>query len=61
MLAIDEIVDHAALDGTGTVEGVEGGKIFDARGLITAKDVAHAMRFKLEDGRRIAAGEIAYR
>ena len=57
MLAIDEVVDHAALNGAGAVEGVESGEILDARGLIAAKDVAHAVRFKLEDGGGVAAGE----
>ena len=57
VLAIDEIVDHTALNGAGTVKGVESGEIFDARGLIAAKNVAHAVRFKLEDGGGVAAGE----
>ena len=57
VLAIDEIVDHAALNGAGAVKGVERGEIFDASGLIAAKDVAHAVGFKLEDGSGVAAGE----
>ena len=32
-LALDEVVDHAALDGAGTVERVEGGEIFYRTGL----------------------------
>ena len=57
MFAVDEVVDHAALNGAGAVEGVESGEIFDAGGLIAAKDVAHAVGFKLEDGGGVAAGE----
>src|SRR5215469_148738 len=55
VLAVDEVIDHAALNGTRTVEGVERGQVFDARGLITAEDVAHAVRFELEDGGGFAA------
>ncbi len=57
VLAIDEVVDHAALNGAGAIESVEGGEILDAGGMIAAKDVAHAVRFKLEDSGGIAAGE----
>ena len=57
VFAIDEVVDHAALDGAGAVEGVEGGKVLDARGLIAAENVAHAVGFKLEDGGGVAARE----
>ena len=53
MLALDEIVDHAALDGAGAVERVERGEVFDAAGLVAAQNVAHARRFELEH----AAGE----
>ena len=49
MLAIDEVVDHAALNGAGTVEGVQGGEVFDGVGLVAAQHVAHAAGFKLED------------
>ncbi len=55
VLAVDEVVDHAALDRAGTVERVERGEVFQARGLVAAQDVAHAVRFKLEDGGGIAA------
>ncbi len=47
--AFDEVVDHAALDGAGTIEGVEGGEVFDGGGLVAAKDVAHAAGLELED------------
>ena len=53
MLAVDEIRNHAALDGAGTIERVQRAEIFDAVGLIAAQDVLHAGRFKLKD----AAGE----
>ena len=49
MLALDEVVDHAALDRAGTVERIQGGEVFDGVGLVAAQHVAHAVRFKLED------------
>ena len=48
MLALDEIVNHAALDRTRTVERIQGGEISDRVRLITAQHVAHAVGFKLE-------------
>ncbi len=57
MLAIDEVVDDAALDGAGAVEGVEGAEILDADGLVFAEDVAHAGGFELEDAAGEAFGE----
>src|ERR1035437_3049986 len=53
MLAIDEVVYHAALKGAGAIERVERGEILDTRRMVAAQNVAHAGRFKLED----AAGE----
>ncbi len=55
VLAIDEVVDHAALNGAGAIEGVERCKVFNAGGLVAAKNVAHAVGFKLKDGRGFAA------
>ncbi len=49
MFALDEIIEHAALDRPGTVECVQGRQILDARGLVTAQDIAHAGRLKLEN------------
>ena len=57
LFAPDEFVNHAALDWPGAIEGVERGEIFDLRGLVALQDVAHAVRFKLEDAGGIAAGE----
>ena len=57
VFAIDEVVDHATLDGARSVKSIEGGEIFNARRLIAAKNVAHAVRFKLENGGGVAAGE----
>ena len=51
VFAIDEIIDHSALDGTGTIERIECRKILDGIGLVLAQDVTHAVRFKLEDAR----------
>ena len=57
MFAVDEIVDHTALDRPGTVQRIECREILDASRLVTAENVAHAVRFELEDGSRFAAGE----
>src|ERR1700757_680838 len=57
VFAVDEVIDHAALDGAGAVEGVERSEILDARGLIAAKDVAHTVRFKLENCGGVATSE----
>ena len=57
LLARNKIVNHAALNWAGAVERVERGQIFDARGIVAAKNVAHAVRFKLEDGGGVSARE----
>ena len=57
VLAVDEVVDHAALDRAGAVQRVEGGEIFEARGLVAAQNVTHAVRFKLKNRRRFSAGK----
>ena len=49
VLAVDEVVDHAALDRAGAVERVQSGEIFDGIRLVLAQHIAHAVRFKLED------------
>ncbi len=46
-LALDEVIDHG--HGAGTIEGVEGGEVFDAVGLVAAENVAHAAGLELED------------
>ena len=51
MLAIDEVVDHAALNGAGPVERVQSSEIFDRVRLVFSQHVAHAVRFKLEHAR----------
>ena len=53
VLAVDEVVNHPALDGAGPVQRVQRAQIFDARGLVLAQNIAHPARFKLEN----AAGE----
>ncbi len=50
-LALDEVIDHTALDWPRTIECVESGEVFDGGGLVTAQNVAHAPGFKLEDAR----------
>ncbi len=57
LLAVDEIVDHAALDGAGAVKRVERGEIFDAGGLVAAENVPHAVGFELEDGGGFSTSE----
>ena len=57
LFAIDEIIDHAALDRTGAVQRVERGEILDAAWLVTAENIAHAVGFELEDGGRFSASE----
>ncbi len=57
MLAVDEIVDHAALNRAGAIQRVQRREVFEARRLVAAQNIAHAMRFKLENGRRFSAGK----
>ncbi len=54
MLTIDEIIDHAPLNRPRPVQRVQRRQIFDSGRLVAPQNVAHAMRFELEDGRRIA-------
>src|ERR1700747_2141860 len=51
MLAIDEVVNHAALDWSRSIQRVESGQVFNRMRLVAPQHVAHAMRFKLEDAR----------
>ena len=44
----DEVVNHPALDRAGAIERVQRGQIFEARRLIAAQNITHAVRFKLE-------------
>ena len=48
-LALDEVVDHAALNRAGPIERVESGEVFNGVGLVAAQHIAHAAGFKLED------------
>ena len=57
VLAGDEVVDHAALNRAGTIQRVQRRQIFEARGLVTLQNVAHAVRFKLEYAAGLAARE----
>ena len=45
------------MDGAGAVKRVQGGEIFNARRLVAAKNVAHAVGFKLKDGGGVAASK----
>src|ERR1019366_5108800 len=48
MFTVDEVVNHAALNGAGAVERVQGGQVFDGIGPVAAQHVPHAVRFKLK-------------
>ena len=48
-LALDEVVDHAALDRAGTIDRVQGRQVFHRARLVAPQHVAHALGFKLED------------
>src|SRR4051794_22414989 len=52
MLTLDEVIDNAALNGAGPIQGVESAKIFHSLGLVTDQNVPHAARFELEDAAR---------
>src|SRR5205085_12422746 len=47
--ALDEIVNHSALDGAGTIQRIQSREVLDGSGPISPQDIAHALRFKLED------------
>ena len=55
LLAVDEVIDHPALNGAGAIERVERGQVFEPRRLIAPQDISHAVRLKLEDRRGIRA------
>ncbi len=57
LLAVDEIIDHAALNGARAVQRIESSEILDAGRLVAAQNITHTVGFKLEDGSRISAGE----
>src|ERR1035441_1593488 len=48
MLALDKVVNHAALDRPGAVQRIQRGEIFDRVRLVAAQNVSHAGGFKLE-------------
>ena len=50
----DVIVDHAALNRSGTVKGIQRRQVGEAMGFDAAQDIGHAATFKLEDARRQA-------
>ena len=47
-LALDEVVDHAALDRARTIERIEGSQVFHRDRLIPAQHIAHAAGLKLK-------------
>ena len=55
--AINEVINHAAIDRAGSVERVERRQVFQAIGLQPAADVFHAVGFKLEDRFGLAVAE----
>ena len=48
MLAVNEVVNHSALDRAGPIQCIEGREVFNRGRFITPQDITHAMRFKLE-------------
>src|SRR5450631_4051708 len=50
-LALDEVVNHAALNRPGTIKRIQRRQIFDRSRLVPAQHVAHATRFKLKYAR----------
>ena len=50
----DVIVDHAALNRSGPVKGIQRREVGEAIGFDAAQDIGHAATFKLEDARRQA-------
>src|SRR5215204_2612877 len=50
VVAVDEVVHHAAVERAGAVEGVEGREVFEGLGAELPADLLHARRLELEDG-----------
>jgi len=57
VFAVDEIVDHAALNRPWAIQRVQRGQILNSRRLVAPQYVAHAVRFELENRRGVAARE----
>ena len=57
VLALDKIVHHAAVQGTGAIEGHQGGQFGEALGLEAHHQVLHARTLQLEDARGVAGLE----
>src|SRR5215510_4410619 len=49
VVALDELIDHATIEWSRTVECVERGEVFKALRLQLPADLLHARRLKLED------------
>ena len=56
-LTCDVVVDHAAFERTGAIEGVGGDDVAKVVGLHLLQQVANAAAFELEDALRFAAAE----
>ena len=52
VFALDEVVDHAALNRPGPIERVQSGQVFNRIRLVAPQHVPHAVRFKLEHAGR---------
>ena len=57
LLPVDKIIDHSALDRARTVQRIQRRQIFNPCRLVTPQNIAHAVRLKLENRRRIAPRE----
>ena len=57
MLDLHVVVDHAAFERAGAIEGVGGDDVAEVVGLHLLQQVADAAAFELEDALRLAAAE----
>jgi hypothetical protein len=57
LLAQDEVVDHAGAERAGTVEREHGDDVFETVGRQLLEQLLHALRFHLEDRRRVGVLE----
>ena len=57
MLDLDIIVNHAALDGAGAIQGNQGDDVLEAVRLELLEEIPHSLGFKLEDGDRFPLAE----
>ena len=59
-LALDEVVNHAALDRAGAIERIQRREVFHSARLVAPQHIAHALGFKLEDAGGVAVVENSF-